>query len=743
MLRFGGIMKLHHLLLAPSNVDMRNGFPGINGPTSKTGFLWKELYALAKVPIPTWAWALNEPTDHKSNKTVVGELREAVPDILAKIPERANIVIGSEELLQIFLNRKQIDKWCGQPYEAHNRTWWPILDMYRIEQCPALLEPVAKFVSRAWAGSKGKWKPKEFNIPIRYNSMDGMSAQFTMAVDIETDYDDAPLPYKKFRCIAFANDFGAWVFDKVPEKLLRELQHSVAQNGLFDWSALRGMGHETPPLTVDTMQLAHHIWPGMPADLGFLGAYLTDYPRWKAPDRSSFKEEMEYCGRDAYITWLIHKEMLPRALPWFEEQTMKNVNVAIDICVQGVPISASALDNHRENLTRVATLEKAKLVDMASQAGFPGFEPSKPSHLAGLFGKTMGAPVVARTDGGKPAYDKGALTLYCASGDPGVEAIARSLLTLRKYQKLKEAFIDHLPVRGGKVYPQFKPAGAITGRWTCAKPNIQQLPRPNVDSYGNSIPGLRNLFAEEGWWVVCCDSAQEELICMAAVSGDEKMLEAANAGRDMHRMNAQALFNCAEEGVTKQQRTMAKIAGLATGYGAVSKTLQEQLAPSYAGITLRMCDEMIANYFASYPGVAKWHEIVLEFARKNKYIEKHLSKERIPFYGFIKPNEVYNVPIQGLASDLLSLFLRDVEKHVDGVKHKWLGTIHDEIALFSRDPVAAAKILSDAMNRTIIVEGREARFRCEVKLGTDWGKTKEFPAEGDFLDKIDAYVRDK
>jgi hypothetical protein len=141
---------MYHLLLNPSPADLSKGYPAVKGPSSKLGRLWKLLYQAAKVPSPKWLWALDDiPESPKAAQKALN-----LSHILEKVPPMSHCIIGNEELLQVILGKKGIDDWCGAPYEAHGRTWWPILDMYRIDQNPALYEPVRTFLNRAHVKSQ-------------------------------------------------------------------------------------------------------------------------------------------------------------------------------------------------------------------------------------------------------------------------------------------------------------------------------------------------------------------------------------------------------------------------------------------------------------------------------------------------------------------------------------------------------------------------------------------------------------
>ena len=108
---------------------------------------------------------------------------------------------------------------------------------------------------------------------------------------------------------------------------------------------------------------------------------------------------------------------------------------------------------------------------------------------------------------------------------------------LLRYKKVSTVLSQHGPklleaVReDGRIHAGWRQIGTETGRMSCSKPALQQLP-PEVKRY---------VRAPEGRMLVKADYSQIELRIAAKISGEERMLEAYQNGEDLHLSTAKTL----------------------------------------------------------------------------------------------------------------------------------------------------------------------------------------------------------
>ncbi len=151
----------------------------------------------------------------------------------------------------------------------------------------------------------------------------------------------------------------------------------------------------------------------------------------------------------------------------------------------------------------------------------------------------------------------------------------------------------------GRIYPDWKQTGAVTGRMSCSNPNLQQMPRDKAYR--------RCVTAPPGRVLVKADYSQVELRAAARIAEDERMIEAYRRGDDLHTLTAQTMTGRGE--VTKQERQLAKPVNFGLIYGLSAKTLRAKAKVEYGvDMTLEQANAYREAFFATYRGIARWHQ---------------------------------------------------------------------------------------------------------------------------------------
>lgn len=118
--------------------------------------------------------------------------------------------------------------------------------------------------------------------------------------------------------------------------------------------------------------------------------------------------------------------------------------------------------------------------------------------------------------------------------------IASALQEVKKYDKLIGSFIDKLSEdaikHNGRVFTSFNQVGTNTLRMSSSSPNLQQVPSHNDD--------IRNMFIpDKDCVLVNLDFSQQEMMAVASLADDDKMLESFHLGRDIYSHVASIAFN--------------------------------------------------------------------------------------------------------------------------------------------------------------------------------------------------------
>lgn len=183
------------------------------------------------------------------------------------------------------------------------------------------------------------------------------------------------------------------------------------------------------------------------------------------------------------------------------------------------------------------------------------------------------------------------------------------LLTYRGIKKLMSTYIDALPAQceaDGRIHCRFNQYGTDTGRYSSSDPNLQNIPSHNKD--------IRPMFTTpDGYCIIGSDFSQQEVRLMAAMSGDENMIQAYHDNRDIYAWTASMIYKmpyeeCKEfraDGTTnvegKKRRSHTKAIVLGINYSKGVKSIAEDL-----GITEQEAQNVYDTFLNSFPKVKKF-----------------------------------------------------------------------------------------------------------------------------------------
>ena len=118
-------------------------------------------------------------------------------------------------------------------------------------------------------------------------------------------------------------------------------------------------------------------------------------------------------------------------------------------------------------------------------------------------------------------------------------------------------FISDHRQDGLRVHASWNQTNVRTGRLSCSKPNLQNIPNERV------VRGIainpRSLFcASVGSLLISADYSQIEMRILAHVCGDQSMRKLFLQSGDIYMMLAGLIFDKSQETVTKTERERAK-----------------------------------------------------------------------------------------------------------------------------------------------------------------------------------------
>ena len=343
----------------------------------------------------------------------------------------------------------------------------------------------------------------------------------------------------------------------------------------------------------------------------------------------------------------------------------------------GVLIDRDKLAQQSKELSERIDEVKAKIEEIAGGA----FNPASPKQLAQVLFEKLQLPVKKKTASGTPSTDEEVLSELALD-----YPLPKLILEFRALSKLKSTYTDKLPqmadAADGRVHTTFGQATAVTGRLASSEPNLQNIPVRTAE--GRRV---REAFvAKPGCKLISADYSQIELRIMAHISQDEGLLKAFREGKDIHRATAAEVFGTQPENVTPEQRRMAKVINFGLIYGMSAFGLAQNL-----GIERRMASHYIEEYFARYPGVARYMQQTRSAAHAQGYVQTAFGRRLwLPDILSSRPavragaeRAAINAPMQGTAADLIKRAMVSLDRWLkeQNLKSRLILQVHDELIL--------------------------------------------------------------
>ena len=509
----------------------------------------------------------------------------------------------------------------------------------------------------------------------------------------------------------------------------------IGQNLKYDILVLNWYGITVQGELFDTM-LAHYlIDPDSRHNMDLLAENYLNYspvsitsligPKGKNQGNmrdAEIEKIKEYAAEDADITLQLRDVFEPilegvNAGKLAREIENPLIYVLADIEREGVKIDQKALAEFSE----VLKIDLKQLeISIYEKAGVK-FNIASPKQLGEvLFDKLLLDPQAKKTKTGQYQTGEDVLTRLANKSD-----IVADILDFRQLQKLKSTYVDALPQminrKTSRIHTSYNQAVASTGRLSSNNPNLQNIPIRT--ERGREV---RKAFIprDENHVILSADYSQIELRLIAEISEDVNMMEAFDKGLDIHTATASKVYGIELEEVTSTQRRNAKAVNFGIIYGQSAFGLSQNL-----GIPRKEAAEIIENYFNTYPGIKKYMNDTMNFARENGYVETIMGRRRYlrdinsanqTVRGFAERNAI-NAPIQGSAADMIKIAM--IRIHQDIKDHK-LGSkmtmqVHDELVFDvpKSEITIMKKIIEERMKNAIKTK---VPILVEVGEGNNW-----------------------
>jgi DNA polymerase-1 len=266
-----------------------------------------------------------------------------------------------------------------------------------------------------------------------------------------------------------------------------------------------------------------------------------------------------------------------------------------------------------------------------------GLNPSSPNELGHFLLEELSLPIVKKTKkGGKPSFDKEAMKVYDELLQQVNDNRASLILTYRGWQKTTSSnyrpYLEMLDP-DGRLRASFKQHGTVTGRLSCEKPNLQQIPRVSENDWNGHLKSA--IIVESGRTAWEVDFSQGEFRLGTAYAKQRNLIDIFNdSQRDIFEEMAKDL------GMTRNNvKTLNYLLQYGGGEGKISSTF---------GVSHLAAKAIKGNYYKNYPGLAKAANLALLRCRQNGFVKYWTGRRRhLPYLAQDEGHLPFNSVIQG------------------------------------------------------------------------------------------------
>ncbi|MEG5052789.1 MULTISPECIES: bifunctional 3'-5' exonuclease/DNA polymerase [unclassified Microcoleus] len=504
----------------------------------------------------------------------------------------------------------------------------------------------------------------------------------------------------------------------------------VGHNLKFDWLMLTRAGLSPSKPFFDTYLAYRVLTAGLKrtSSLEAVADKLLKVKLDKAQQVSDWSGELsptqlQYAATDAAIL-LPLCEVLHRQLYSAELWQTAKLEFACLPAVASMELNGMLLDRELWSVLgkKLATKRDSLLRQINSQLHRPN--PHKQISLLPEFTDTINpcSPkqvLAALQEKGIPVTSTNSQHLIPLQGEyPVIQALLEYRSLFARINTFSLGLPEHIHPITGRIHSNWFQIGARSGRFSCRKPNLTNIPRDKE---------TRQCFkAAPGYVLLKADYSQIELRIMAKVSGDIRMVKAYSQGEDLHSLTASLVLGKLLAEITIEDRQLGKIInfGLIYGMGVRKFKLMAQ-AEHGVILTLEQASYFRKKFFESYTGIKQFHAKVRSaWSRGIRESRTVLGRRRL-WSKATKPllNEMLNNPIQGMSADITKLALALIFSPISCTDAKLICVVHDEILI--ECPLEKVRPVKAFLKKCMVRAGNKflSPIPCEVeiKVMESWG----------------------
>lgn len=681
-----------------------------------------------------------------NTSTIVGARKACAPRLAAELADVGvfpTLAAGGYAIQSVLSlpGKPSVVDWHGSVVRQEGRLVYPTVHPTFALRSPEWA-PVFEYDCRRTANAAAWTDPAEGKQVIVVRNVGDLRHLHDLAdvvsLDVETSYDGAF--YCKLLCVGLSDTKRAIVvawqeFNAEHQTAARDALNeclktrvAVTQNGpAFDHVVLRRHGVEVNRWE-DTILAAHVLAGHMPKRLSHIVSNYIDTPPWKRKPHDDQESLYAYNAKDVIYTRLawpgLKADLVKTNRERLYEHDKTTALLTRDMQITGIKYDVERSKQFAQYLSEQEVVWNERATTLI---GRPINLKSSVQLARVMFGELKAQVYFRSKETGRPVLNALALRAYAAHKSETISKLATITLEHRRVAYTKSHYIDDVQVdNDNRIHPSWTNYSAVTGRWGCSDPNLQNLPKPQNDPT-RALGGVRSLFiAKRDHVIVGFDAKQLEMRIAAYVSGDPVMIAACEQS-DLHAANAELIwgkeFVEATAAMRKVMRDLAKQSGFAVAYMASAVTVHARIIASGQMISLRQVEEMLKKIKRAFAIYYQWQAKSLADTARRGYVTSPIMG-RVRWMGHAPSmTETANFPIQSGAADVfntrLPLLARKLPQGAQLVAHVYdAGYVECPKELAS----AVSELAVETFEAPIEIGGRMVKLPLDVHVGERWSE---------------------
>lgn len=497
---------------------------------------------------------------------------------------------------------------------------------------------------------------------------------------------------------------------KVPELIeyMKGDDHFIFHNAKFDLHFLRQLGCGVPKNVHDTKIICHLLNETKSSHLEDAAVRYLNIPKWKKELKDYIKKHkcsydavpqdimVPYSSKDALYTYQLFEKTYPQLEPLglmnLYKTEMALTNVLVDMERRGMLIDKEFMQSMSHELGQQAIDLEGQIYKYAGKT----FNINSDDEMAEVLFEAMKLPNFGTTKTGRYKTDK--FTLEKIN-----HPISQLITDYRLASKLKSTYCENAIDRmdsNNVLHCDLKQIGTVTGRYSCEKPNLQNIPR------AHSI--RKGFICRPDYYNFYFDYSQMEYCLFAYFANAEDMKAAFHRGEDLHKAMAQKFYQKQE--ISKEERTTIKNINFGILYGMGTNGLAQRL-----NITKNQAWKIMTMYNETFPVMKKFNKYLMNKVQQDGYVKNPFGRIR-----HLDPEDSYkavNSLVQGTCADILKEAMIKIHKLLQPTKSSLLLCIHDELQVeIHKDELELVPEI-----RNIMINFPQ--FDVDLNASIEWTKT--------------------